>query len=140
MENKTSSKEYCVFVFMRGNSFNGLKLNEDGTIIASIKQRRSLDDERDVDYISTNELTIEHKYGEESNSDAYNFLSELFDNGDVLRITSSIENGIFNKKIEKITDKEFCQNTFNSWNSIKHHWFHPESASKRIQEHLEELA
>jgi len=60
------SHEYCVFVFRRGNSFNGMKLNEDGSIIHTIEIDRDIDYNK-REYINTNELTIEHKYGEEAN-------------------------------------------------------------------------
>jgi hypothetical protein len=132
MENTTKSHEYCVFVFRRGNSFNGFKLDENGAIIHWNREG--------TEYVDKNEMTIEHKYGTDSNSEAYNLLSSLFTEGDVLRITCSIdEYGVFNKKIQKVMDKEFCENTQKSWNSIKHHWFHPEKASQRIEEHIASL-
>lgn len=65
--------EYCVFVFRRGNSFNGMKLNEDGSIIHTVDVDHDIDYNK-REYINTTELTIEHKYGEEANSEAYNFL------------------------------------------------------------------
>ncbi len=133
------SHEYCVFVFRRGNSFNGMKLNEDGSIIHTIE----IDHDEDYnkrEYINTTELTIEHKYGEEANSEAYNFLSSVFTDGDVLKITCTLDgNGIFNKRIEKVIDKEFCENTKKSWDSIKHHWFRPQKATERLEHHLKEL-
>ena len=136
---ETKRHEYCVFVFRRGNSFNGMKLNEDGSIIHTIE----IDHDEDYnkrEYINTTELTIEHKYGEESNSEAYNFLSSVFADGDVLKITCTIdEDGVFNKRIEKVIDKEFCENTKKSWDSIKHHWFRPKEASERIERHIKSL-
>ena len=91
-------------------------------------------------YDISTELTIEHKYGDEVNSEAYNFLSSVFDDGDVLKITCTLDgNGIFNKRIEKVIDKEFCENTKKSWDSIKHHWFRPQKATERLEHHLKEL-
>lgn len=132
LDNSNKHHEYRVFVFRRGNSFNGFKLDEKGAIIHWNREG--------TEYIDKNEMTIEHKYGKDANSQAYEFLSSVFTEGDVLQITCTIdENGIFNKKIEKVMDKEFCTNTLNSWNSIKHHWFHPEAASQRIEEHIASL-
>ncbi len=136
IENK--KHEYYVFVFRRGNSFNGFKLNDDGSIIYSNKKAK--DRGELFEYVETIEMTIEHKYGEEANSEAYNFLSSVFTDGDVLKITCTIdENGVFNKRIEKVMDKEFCENTKKSWDAIKHHWFHPQKASERLEQHLTEL-
>lgn len=130
--------EYCVFVFRRGNSFNGMKLNEDGSIIYEVEHDHDIDYNK-REYINTNELTIEHKYGEEANSIPYEFLSSVFSDGDVLRITCTIdENGVFNKRIEKVMDKVFCENTKKSWDEIKHHWFRPQPASERLEQHLKE--
>lgn len=141
METKTTQKisEYCVFVYKRGNSFNGLKLNEDGSIICDIKQRKDTEGV-EYDYPDKNELTIEHGYGPESNSDAYRFLNDTFLDGDVLRITTIVdENGVFRKEIKKVMNKDFCINTKKSWDNIKHLWFRPKEASERIEKHLEEI-
>lgn len=131
--------EYCVFVFRRGNSFNGMKLNEDGTIMYNIEHDHDTDYNK-REYVNTTELTIEHKYGYENNSTPYEFLSSVFTDGDVLRITCTLdENGVFNKRIEKVMDKAFCENTKNSWDEIKHHWFNPKPASQKLEEHLSKL-
>jgi len=137
---ETKSHEYCVFVFRRGNGFNGFKLADDGSIICSVEIDHDYDFQK-REYINTTELTIEHKYGEEANSEAYNILSSVFTDGDILKITCTVDgNGVFNKRIEKVMDKEFCENTKKSWYQIKHHWFHPQKANERLEAHLKELS
>lgn len=136
MENK---HEYFVFVFRRGNGFNGFKLADDGSILCTVESDHDIDWNK-REYINTTELTIDQKYGEESNSIPYEFLTSIFTDGDVLKITCTIdENRVFNKKVEKMMDKEFCETTLKSWNQIKHHWFHPQRATERIEEHINEL-
>lgn len=132
--------EYCVFVFRRGNGFNGMKLNGDGSIIYTREIYNDLATDSIKEDINTVELTFEQKYGEESNSEAYNFIASVFSDGDVLRITCTLDaNGVFNKKIEKVMDKEFCENTKKSWDEIKHKWFYPKKASERLEAHIIEL-
>lgn len=131
--------EYCVFVYKRGNCFNGLKLSEDGSIISSLVMTKD-DRGKDFDFIRAVELTIETTYGTESNSEAYKFLSSAFSNGDIIKITCTLdENGVVNKAVKKVMDKEFCSNTKKSWDEIKWSWNRPEEASKRIEEHLKEI-
>jgi hypothetical protein len=122
---------YRVFVFKRVNDFNGYKLNDDGSIIYDINKEGFTD---------TLELTFESFYAEESNSEAYNLMKTVFDNGDVLQITCEIDdNGVFTKRIEKVMDKDFCESTLKSWNSIKSNWFRPVEPTKRIEDHISTL-
>jgi len=125
------SNSYRVFVFKRGNDFNGHKLNDDGSIIYVINKEG---------FIESLELTLETFYGGESNSEAYNLMTTVFNNGDVLQITCEIDNDVvFTKKIEKVMNKDFCECTLKSWNSIKSNWFHPDAATKRLEEHISKL-
>ncbi len=125
----TSPKELYGFVFRCGNDFNVHKLNDDGSIWWEPREG--------TEYIDLNEITIETK---RHSLNSYDMMSSLFSEGDVLKISSFIdENGAYIKKTEKVMDKNFCLKTQESWNEIKHHWFYPQGASNRLEEHIQSL-
>lgn len=127
--------EFFLFVFLRGNSFAGYKLNPDGTIIYSLKTHSN-----GQEYAAKEEKNIEMKGYNDDVADPYELLYATFQNGDVLRISSYVDDkGVFHKEISKVMDKKFCLNTQKSWNEIKHHWFRPEEASLRLEEHINSL-
>ncbi len=113
-------KQSTFMVFGKGNLFSGLEIENDT--------------------INTSTFFVIEEKSDDSDFYSYETLNSMYKDGDLIKITRYVKDGIFHKEVNPVNDLGLYLKVKEMWNSkYREEFTNPKNVDKRLSENIESL-